>query len=134
MGRFDKVCKCKTVSRIQKEPTTDSSTGTWPEIDHIQSVNGINRIDFYKATLLVQGQPIEFFIDTGSPVTITPPIISPIEINETSKSFVDVNKNPIKFRDETMVEVKTEKKQRNFTHINYGEQKHSTLVGTGLVG
>ena len=55
------------------------------------------------------GQPIEFIIDTGSPVTIIPPIINPKEINVTSKCFVDVNKNTIKFKGETMVEVKTEK-------------------------
>ena len=109
MGHFAKVCKSKTVSRIQKEPTTDSSTETWPEIDHIQSVNGINRAGFLKAILLVHGQPIEFIIDTGSPVTIIPPIIGPMEINKTTKSFVDVNKSPIKFKGEAMVEVKTEK-------------------------
>ena len=108
MGRFAKACKSKTVSRIQKEPTTDSNTESWPEINHIQSVNGINRIDFYKAILLVQGQPIEFIVDTDSPVTIIPPIISPIEIHKSTKSFVDVNKNPIKFKGEAMVEVKTE--------------------------
>ena len=109
MGHFAKVCKSKTVSRIQKEPPTDSDTESWPEIDHIQSVNGINRIEFYKAILLVQGQSIEFFIDTGSPVTIIPPIINTAEIHKTTKSVVDVNKNPIKFKGETMVEVKTEK-------------------------
>ena len=109
MGHFAKVCKSKTVSRIQKDPTTDSNTELWPEIDHIQCVNGINRIDFYKVILLVQGQPIEFFIDTGSSVTTIPPIISPIEIHKTTKSFVDVNKNPLKFKGEAMVEVKTEK-------------------------
>ena len=109
MDHFAKVCKSKTVSRIQKGPSTDSDTESWPEIDHIQSVNGINRIDFYKAILLVQGQPIEFIIDTGSPVTIIPPIINTAELHKTTKSFVDVNKNPIKFKGETMVEVKTEK-------------------------
>ena len=134
MGHFAKVCKSKTVSRIQKDPTTDSNTELWPEIDHIQCVNGINRIDFYKVILLVQGQPIEFFIDTGSSVTTIPPIISPIEIHKTTKSFVDVNKNPLKFKGEAMVEVKTEKKQRRLTHIHYRKQEHSTLVGTGLVG
>ena len=112
MGHFAKVCKSKTVSRIQKEPTTDSSTKTWPEIDHIQSVNGINRIDFYKAILLVHGQRKEFSIDTGSPMTIIPPTISPIDINKTTKSFVDPNKNPIKFKGESMVEVRTEKAKK----------------------
>ena len=87
MGHFAKVCKSKTVSRIQKEPSTDSDTESWPEIDHIQSVNGINRIDFYKAILLVQGQPIEFIIDTGSPVTIIPPIINTAELNKTTKKI-----------------------------------------------
>ena len=109
MGHFAEVCKSKTVSRIQKETTTESSTESWPEIDHIQSVNGINRIDFYKAILLVHGQPIDFIIDTGSPVTIIPPIISPVETHKTTKSFVDVNKNPIEVKGGAMVEVKTEK-------------------------
>ena len=110
MGHFAEVCKSKTVSRIQKEPTTDSNTESWPEIDHIQSVNGVNRKDFYKAILWVQGrQPIELIIGTGSPVAIIPPIVSPIEVHKTTKSFVDVNKNPINFKGEAMVEVKTEK-------------------------
>ena len=87
MGHFAKVCKSKTVSRIQKVPTKDNSTESWPEIDHIQSVNGINRIDFYKAILLVHGQPIEFIIDTDSPVTIIPPKISLVEIHKTTKSL-----------------------------------------------
>ena len=109
MGHFAKVFKAKTVNQIQNEPSTDSNTESWPEIDHIQAVNGINRIDFYKAKLLVQGQSIEVIIDTGSPVTIIPPIINTAEIHRTTKSFVGVNKNPIKFKGETMVEVKTEK-------------------------
>ena len=104
MGHFAKVFKSKTVSRIQKEPSTDSNTESWPEVDHIQSVNGINKIDFYKAILLVQGQPIDFIIDTGSPVTIIPPINNPSEIHKTTQCFVDVNKNPIKFEGEAMVE------------------------------
>ena len=108
MGHFAKVCKSKTVSRVAEAISSDSNTEPWPEIDHIQSVNGINRVDFYKGILLVHGQPIEFIIDTGSPVTIIPPIINPIEM-KTTKTFVDVNKNPIKFKGEAMVEVKTEK-------------------------
>ena len=38
MGHFAKVCKSKTVNRIQKEPSTDSNTESWPEIDLIQSI------------------------------------------------------------------------------------------------
>ena len=109
MGHFAKVCKSKTVSRIKEVASSDCSTEPWPENDHIQSVNGVNRVDFYKTILLVHGQPIEFIIDTGSPVTIIPPIITPNEMKETTKILVDVNKNPIKFKGEAMVEVKTEK-------------------------
>ena len=107
-GHFAKVCRSRTVNRIQEEDT-GSNTESWPEIDHIQSVNGINRVDFYKTILLVDGQPIEFIIDTGSPVTIIPPIITPKQIKATSKCFVDVNKNPNEFKGEAIVEVKTEK-------------------------
>ena len=106
MGHFAKVCKTKTGHRVREAPTSESNTESWPEIDHIQSVNGINRVDFKEAILSVQGQPIELIIDTGSPVNITPPVISPTERKKTTKSFVDVNKNPILFKGEPMVEVK----------------------------
>ena len=129
MGHFAKVCKSKTVSRVQKEPPTDSDTESWPEIDHIQSVNGINRIDFYKAILLVQGQPIEFIIDTGSPVTIIPPIINTAELYKTTKSFVVVNKNPIKFKGETMVEVKTEKSKITLPILITENKNTQSLLG-----
>ena len=95
MGHFAKVCKSKTVSRVIEAVSWDSYTEPGPEIDHIQSVNGNNRVDFYKTILLVHGQSIEFIIDPGSPVIIIPPIINPIETKKTTKTFVDVNKNPI---------------------------------------
>ena len=107
-GHFAKVCQSKTVNRIHEEDT-GSNTESWPEKDHIQSVNDINRVDFCKAILSVEGQPIEFIIDTGSPVTIIPQNINPKEIKMTSKCFVDVNKTPINFKGEAMVEVKTER-------------------------
>ena len=124
MGHFAEACKSKTVSRIQKEPTTDSNTESWLEVDHIQSVNGINRIDFYKAILLVQGQPIKLSIDTGSLVTIIPAINSPVEVQKTTKNFVDVKKNPIKFKREAMVEVSTEK-SKEVSPILITENKNS---------
>ena len=57
----------------------------------------------------MEGQPIENIIDTGSPNTIIPLIINPKKLTETTKCFVDVNKNPIKFKGEALVEVKIEK-------------------------
>ena len=85
MGQFAKVCKSKTVSRIAEAASSDSNTEPWLEVDHIQSVNGINRVNFYKTILLVHGQPIEFIIDTGSPVTFIPPVIDLTEVKKTTK-------------------------------------------------
>ena len=125
MGHFAKVCKSKTVSRIAEAASSDSNTEPWPEVDHIQSVNGINRVDFYKTVLLVHGKPIEFNIDTGSPVTIIPPVIGLTEVKKTTKTFVDVNKNPIKFKGEAMVEVKTAGKSREILPILLTENKNT---------
>ena len=132
MGHFAKVCKSKTVSRIKEATSSDTSTEPWPENDHIQSVNGVNRVDFYKTILLVHCQPKEFIIDTGSPVTIIPPIITSEEIKKTkTKIFVDVNKNPTKFKGEAMVEVKTEK-SKGILPTNITENKCSTQLLLGL--
>ena len=124
MGHFAKVCKSKTVSRIAEAASSDSNTEPWPQVDHIQSVNGINRVDFYKTILVVHGQPIEFIIDTGSPVTIIPPVIDLTEVKKTTKTFVDVNKNPIKFKGEAMFELKTEK-SREILPILITENKNT---------
>ena len=108
-GHFARVCKSKTVNRVHEKDEKDSNTEPWSEVDHTQSTNGVNRIDFYKAILLVEGQPIEFIIETGSPITIILPIINPKKLAKTTKCFVNVNKNPIKIKGEALVEVKTEK-------------------------
>ena len=129
MGHFAKVCKSKTVSRIKEVVSSDSSTEPWPEIDHIQSVNGVNRVDFYKTIVLVHGQPIEIIIDTGSPVTIIPPIVTRKEIKKTTKTFVDVNKNPIRFKGEAMVEVKTEKSKETLPILITENKDTQPLLG-----
>ena len=85
-----RVRETKTVNQIPGGDETGSNTESWPEVDHIQSVNSVNRIDFYKAIQLVEGQPIEFNIDTGSPITMKPPIFNPKELKKTTRCFVDV--------------------------------------------
>ena len=109
-GQCAKVCRSKSVNQIQQEEEMGSKTEPRPESDQIQSANSVNRVDFFKAILLIEGQPIEFVTDTGSTIRNIPPIINPNDIQETTKCFVDVNKNPMKFKGEAMVEVKTEKK------------------------
>ena len=123
------MCKSKTVSRIKEKASSDSSTEPWPEIDHIQSVNGVNRVDFYKTILLVHGQPIEIINDTGSPVTIIPPIMTPKEIKKTTKTFVDVNRNPIRFKGEAMVEAKTEKSKEILPILITDNKNTQPLLG-----
>ena len=73
------------MNRIQEEAETGRNSEPWQELDHIQYANGVTRIDFYKAILMVEGQPIEFSIDTGCPVTIVPPRISPNDTQLTTK-------------------------------------------------
>ena len=92
-----------------QEEDTGSNTESWPKFDHIQSINGVNRVDLYKAILLVKRQPIDFFNNTGSPLTIITPIINPQNMRATPRCYVDVNNNPVKFKGEAMVEVKTER-------------------------
>ena len=128
MGPFAKAWRYKTVNRIQEE-NTGSNTESWPDIDLIQSVKGNNCVDFHKAILLVEGQPIEVIIDTGSPITIILPIINPRNNKTTSKCFVDVNKNPIKFKDEAMVEVKTERNNVTLPILITGKENTQPLQG-----
>ena len=58
------------LNKNQPKIVVGANIEPWPEVDYIQSTNGVNRIDFYKAILLVEGHPIEFIIDTGSPITL----------------------------------------------------------------
>ena len=52
------VCQSKAVNRMQEEKEKGSTSEPWPEVDNIQSTNGVNWIDFYKTIFLVKGQPI----------------------------------------------------------------------------
>ena len=49
------------------------------------------------------------------PRTIFLLIIDPKKLMKTTKCFVDVNKNPLNFRGELLLEVITEKKQSSAT-------------------
>ena len=87
----------------------------------------------FTALILVEGQPIEFIIDTGSPVSIITTIIKPKNMKTTPKSYVDVKKNPMNFKGKAMVEVKTERNS-DTADTNHGKRKYSTLTGIKLVG
>ena len=128
-GHFAKVCKSKAVNRMRIEDVLNNNTVSRPEKDQIQSVNDIFRIDFHKATLLVQGQPIDFIIDTSSPVTKFLPLFNPKETHKTTTCFVDVNKNPVKFKGEAMMEVRTETSEETLPILTTENRNTHPLMG-----
>ena len=75
----------------------------------------------------MEGQPIEFIIDTGSCNTKIPSIITPNELKKATKCFVDVNKNPKKFKGETTVDARTEN-SRVVLPILITENKNTQLL------
>ena len=74
-------------------------------------------------------QPKGFIIDTGSPVTIIQPIFNAKETHKTSKSFVDVNENPIKIKAAAMVKVKTERSKETLPIIITEDKNKQPLLG-----
>ena len=62
-------------------------------------------------------------------MTIVPPIITPKEIKKTTETFVDVNKNPIRFKGEAMVEVKTEKSNETLPILITENKNTQPLLG-----
>ena len=128
-GHFANVCKSKTVNRMRIEDVLNNNTVSRPEKDQIQSVNDIFQIDFHKAILLVQGQPIDFIIDTSSPVTKFLPLFNPKETHKTTTCFVDVNKNPVKFKGEAMMEVRTETSEETLPILTTENRNTHPLMG-----
>ena len=127
-GRFSKVGKFKTVNRTRGEDESHNITEQWTKKDQIQSVNWI---DFYKTIFLVEEQPKEFKFDTGSPITKIQPKFNPKEVHKIIKYFVDVHKNPIEFKGEATMEVKTEKSKETLPILITGS-KHTASVGSRL--
>ena len=101
-----------SMKRVQYvDRTTSSAEDNW-EYDRIQRIdNTKQKKGFYNATLLVNNVPINFIIDSGSPVTLIPEClfskITPVEpLNTTYK---DVNNQKIFFVGHPKDMVKTNK-------------------------
>ena len=60
---------------------------------------------------------------------MTPPIINPLKFQESTKCFVHVNKNPIKFNGEAIVEVKTEKSNEKLPILVTENKDTQALLG-----
>ena len=97
----------RKINHIADEEAESADEDDWiPDKIHSkqQKINSIgvtnkNGIPFYTKTLLVNNRPIEFIVDTGSPV----PLITKLKFNKitaikpVSEDYRDVNDNKIKF-------------------------------------
>ena len=102
--------------RVQYVDTTTSPAeeDNW-DYDRIQRVeNTKQKKGFYNATLLVNNVPINFIIDSGSPVPLIPECLfcklTPIEPLKTT--YKDVNNQKIDFTGQTKAMVKTNKEPK----------------------
>ena len=103
---------CRLPKKIQHVDKTSSSAeeDNW-DYNKIQSINNNRKRIFLQATLLVNGVPMKFLIDSGSPVTLIPQRLfnDTSEVTKQNTSYKDVNDNKIDFRGQTTATVKTNK-------------------------
>ena len=104
-------------------------------IYHIEEIkNIVEQQKHYTAKIKINGTPKEFIIDTGSPVTIMPldeQIMKKTEIQKITNRYQDVNKNGVKFRENTGKH-RIRKEQSKNGNTNYRKSGHNTLTGDGL--
>ena len=118
LGHFAKVCRsAKRIQYIQDETASSASNDNWtPDkihliLERIQATTSTRTKEkFFTKRLLVNNQPIEFIIDSGSPVTIIPnrEFNRSTELRPVKNQYKDVNDNDILFVGQTIAEVETE--------------------------
>ena len=70
-GHYEKMCRSlKKIQHIERK-SSSAEEDDW-DYNKIQKINGNNQKVFYNTTLLVNESPIQFLIDSGSPVTLIP--------------------------------------------------------------
>ena len=116
-GHYAKACRQKfnsnrTVKRLTEDQTNEpneSSCESEKDIQHIKEIKKIEETNkHYTATVKINGIAKEFIIDTGSPISITPPnkrIMKPTEIQKVTNRYQDVNKNEVEFRGKIPVNI-----------------------------
>ena len=151
MGHFAKVCRTSIqIQNIKDEKASSAEDDNWtPNRIHLiteqinaTTVNGKSRNKFFTKTLLVNGRPIKFIIDSGSPVKLIPnsKINGLKPIRPANNKYNDVNGNNIKFKGETMAEVEsngiklklplliTEKNTNPLLGLNWMEELKITIT------
>ena len=138
-GHYAKCCKTsKKVNRIQEHETSSAEEDDWsPNTIHyinqkIHSTRQMNKDGphFFTLTALVNNRPIEFMIDSGSPITLIPKSlfnrITPLK--PLKAEYRDVNDNRIKFERKTIAIVEIDGK-RNDLEFLVTTKKTNPLLG-----
>ena len=98
-GHYEKMCRSMRRVQYVDKTTSSAEEDNWDYVKIQRIENTKQKKGFYNATLLVNNVPIEFFIDSGSPVTLIPEClfsgITPIEPLKTT--YKDVNNQKINF-------------------------------------
>ena len=107
--------KHRTVKRLTENEPNESDEPSSESEDSIHHIQEIKKIDetnkHFTTTLKINVIPKEFIIDTGSPISLTPPderITKSTEIQKITNRYQDVNKIEVKFRGKILVNVEHE--------------------------
>ena len=110
-GHYEKMCRSSKRVQYIKKTTSSAEEDSW-DYKRIQRTNdNKQKKDFYNATLLVNNVPINFIIDSGSPVTLIPECLfnDITTIKPLKTTYKDVNNQRIEFTGQTNALVITNK-------------------------
>ena len=102
----------KRLTEEEMNEPNESTSESDESIHHIKETKKINEISkHFTAVVKVNGIKIEFIIDTGSPISIMPPderVMKSTEIQKITNRYQDVNKNDVKFRGKSPINIEHE--------------------------
>ena len=126
-GHFAKVCKDKPQKKIQQIEEE------WAPIQWIKPIQQIKERNYIKTNVQVNGQLIEFVVDTGSPITILPKQakekLKLENLEPVITKYQDVNKNEVKFDGKETVNVKTANGEIKLPLIISDKEDFTPLLG-----
>ena len=139
IGHFAKSCRSnKKIYHIQDEETGSAEKDECAPVTihsieqkiHSTQPTSISGPEFFTLKALVNNGPINFIIDSGSPVTLIPKSlfdnITPLQPLETEHR--DVNDNRINFEGETIAKVNENGKQKHL-EVLISTEKTNPLLG-----
>ena len=140
-GHYAKVCRHKytnnrTVKQLTEEEIEEQNETSSESDESIHHTKEIKKIEeknkHYTATVKINGIKKEFIIDTGSPITIMPPdekILKIAELQKIPNRYQDVNKNEVKFRGKTPVNLEYENNKQKMEILITERMDITPLLG-----